>query len=347
MTYCIGIALEDQAILIADSLITSSQPPSSSQTTLGQAQEQDPQGFYVEESGMKIHRLSEDCAAAFAGDVDVAMAILRCLLDSNANAANLPQNLKIAATSVGPFHKDQYVELIFAVTNGEKHCIGKWDTNSETLRLEPGISWTGSGGEFVSRNVPSLLVKSSYEFEVSDASRLAILVSIAQCFFFWHSQMNDGIGGVFYGASVNGSGFQWCPDMMYFPIAPDRMIRPIATSHLCDGIAVASSYSNQKKFIGTNLFEGALPSQDRLRQLDKSVESDSIDRVVFFNETEERIAFLDKTCWSGELPYSKSTNSDGLDQLGWKNELKDFIFPSNLNNGLKRPFMITNLYEVK
>ncbi len=78
MTYCLGWKYGGSAYLIADSAATGLTPPYVARSSFDELHD-NVRGEYVQESLLKIVRLSDKCAAAYSGDVATASNMLSVL----------------------------------------------------------------------------------------------------------------------------------------------------------------------------------------------------------------------------------------------------------------------------
>lgn len=221
--------------IIADAAATSRRanapPPASPYSFFEQLHEFDE--HWVEESVMKVCRVSPTELAAFAGDRATGVRVLRVLRDF----ADLPlsERLYIAAESLD----NGSCDFVVASVAGGEPRLQTWSSRQPhaltTVQADGAIIF-GSGAEVFGGYLEELLTAgiragwTETEFPVMMSAGL-------QAFAMQQNPEVTGVSGMFVGATLSGAAMTWLPDLTFLIYDPTELA---AGGHLQATSVIAS-----------------------------------------------------------------------------------------------------------
>jgi hypothetical protein len=132
MTYCFAWKYQDAVFLIADTLVTQNIPADADRatTSLGEPHRQLGPNEFVQERQLKLRELKKGVVVAFAGNVQLAIAITDFMQDNISRVKRAVDVFEMVKASFGPFNQSRGVQILLVQGSEDGECaITKWDTD--------------------------------------------------------------------------------------------------------------------------------------------------------------------------------------------------------------------------
>ena len=287
MSVCIAWTKNNKSYLIADTLASSTQNITLSKTTSFLQRKETRDGYYVEESCLKIFQISEDFAIAVAGDVPSYYEVIEWIYTlSEYNSIHrildlLQENFQ---------HLLPNIEMIFLYKENQHNKIFVWDGKTLYHPTDPTIPiFIGSGAQ------NSKFVKAMKESICSnkddDANMyLAFLISFAQCLSMKLKTIRLGFGGTFYGLFLS-SKIQWMRDLEYVLLDNNGSVsQSISVIARKSSIMLSSSIEGTTRIFANNfLYSEWFSEYHNVRSIIKAVDTKEAFYYIFFGLKSNRI----------------------------------------------------------
>lgn len=220
MTYCVGLRTKTGVFVGADSVFSSASPSahtlaSSSRTAFGELQgDVGPDGSrYVSEEGLKVS-IGSDTVVGFAGDVEIARAVIRNYFDGRKAGFGARESVHSALVSVTPCEKE--AEILFAFYEFEQPCLVHINTLDQSSVEVDGLVQLGSEladgqhewtEKFVSLNLEQLERLGTHPLHTERA--FTNFLALLQSYGVHDHLLQHGVGGAFVAAWVTPTGARW------------------------------------------------------------------------------------------------------------------------------------------
>ena len=252
MTYCIGWKYGEAVYLVADSLVTKKTPSVSPVSSFGEVHGVS-DGWFVEESLLKLVRAADDCAIAYSGSVDVCISIVEFVAAHYCGAVNIESVLQSVSNSLGPFADVDFSSILIAL-NGEAGArLIEWNTSVGMVQSDAEFAEIGSL-DSPANQIPRMLLSFFRERHLPEAHSLAAITAMAQSFGIHYDHLSQGVGGAFCGLSVGAGGVKWQRDTRFF-LYDDEMSNVSRVSVIVrdDSLALHSSRTNEASVFMTSV----------------------------------------------------------------------------------------------
>jgi hypothetical protein len=252
MTYCIGWRYGESVYLVADSLVTKETPSVSPISSFGEVHVGS-EGWFVEESLLKLMRVADDCAIAYSGSVDVSISIVEFISTHYCDAMNIEMLLQSASNSLGPFSEFDSSSLLIALSGEKGPRLIEWNTSAGIVQSDAEFAEIGSLCSPVIQ-IPRMLLSFFRERDLPEEHSLAAITAMVQSFGIHYDHLSQGVGGVFCGLSVSASGVKWQRDTRFI-LYDDEMSNVSRVSVIVrdDSLALHSSRTNEASVFMTSV----------------------------------------------------------------------------------------------
>lgn len=244
MTYCAGWKYENSIYLLGDTAATKPSSPTTVRSSFGQFHDK-VRGAYVEESLLKLIPLAPGIAVAFAGNVQIASAVIAFLKEHYPYAVSLESLFASLNASLGPFDLSRHVELLLASSpdNAETRLI-HWDTVHGLDTNKSDYYQIGSLSSYHAAFTPqvlSILAKG----RLAQDRILPTLTGIVQSYGIYDNLINMNVGGLIFGLRVYAGETIWQEDTNFVLYDPSLTnIAYISAFARDDALIVNSSITN-------------------------------------------------------------------------------------------------------
>ena len=214
MTYCFAWKYQDAVFLIADTLVTQSFPADRHMTSTGEIQRQVCRSEFVHERLLKVREIKAGTAVAFAGDVQLAIAITDFIQENIGNVTVPADVCRMVEASFGPFVTGRDVEILLIDAAGDGRClIAKWDTN-DGYREEAQCAHIGSLASDQAHRIEELFRRLMADKSPSKVAMLlaglAFVISLSR-----HEDLiRQYVGGMVCGLWVQRAKTNWQDDLV-------------------------------------------------------------------------------------------------------------------------------------
>lgn len=221
MTYCIGWKYNNTIFLVADSVQTGNQIPSTEYSSFGELHQQ-VNGYVVEEALLKIVPISENCVISFAGDdVGLAFNIIKHIKEFYATCQqDINEILLSVRNSLWPLRKNEcgkeaYVELIIGIYHNNRPQLLKWNTKNpnhvEFTEDFCSIGCLTNNYDTKIKNMLNDLTQKKY----NEDDLLAGIITTLQIYGMKDKLIEKYVGGNFSGIRITNQGVFWQKDITY------------------------------------------------------------------------------------------------------------------------------------
>ncbi|CAD6874852.1 hypothetical protein [Methylomonas fluvii] len=243
MTYCLGWKYGGSVYLIADSAATGFAHPHAARSSFDELHDS-VRGEFVQESLLKLVRLSDKRAATYSGDVAIATDLLSILKQRCEYGDSIQIALTSAAASVGPFTSERPVSLLIAEHGEQGPSLKLWHSVQPGDISEVAIGEIGSLQTYHSdfaKTALSLLCRGNIE----ERRLLPIVSAVVQTYGVHDNLIQQNIGGLIFGLQVCSEGVVWQEDTNYF-LYPDTIspLTYVSAFARDDVVVVNSSVTN-------------------------------------------------------------------------------------------------------
>lgn len=247
MTYCFAWKYGDNVYLLGDTAMTKSSLPKFEKSSFDQLHDK-VRGEYVEESLLKIVPIAPDTAIAFAGDVQLATAIIEFLKENLCSAETFADLFRKVNASLGPFDPKQTVELLlaYAPSNGEPQLI-HWDSRHGLDTNQSDYYTIGSLTSYHAALTP-LVLSTLVDNKLASDRVLPTMTAIVQSYGIHNNLIEQNVGGIIFGLRVCNGEIIWQEDtnfVLYNPTAENLAgLNYISAFIRNDVLVVNSSFTN-------------------------------------------------------------------------------------------------------
>lgn len=256
MTYILGWKNDDNVFLAADSATTAlGTTPTTNIThsSFGEQHTINERGV-VEETMLKLCCVSNKAIVAMAGDISLAVETVRVFETALKTCANIKEAFEKAICSCGPYSKDTDVGLIMGCMDKGKTRLYSYNSKRANKVFEHDTFTQLGSIKGVYPTLTEKIVKCFIERKLPGKCMQIAVTAILQSYGILDILMNMGVGGVFFGLSINSSGIHWQPDTSYVLYSPDFSDQDSITVIARDGIlAVRSSVIDFNKLFANNV----------------------------------------------------------------------------------------------
>lgn len=330
MTHCIGWKHKGHVYLIADTAVTRPDKPLTPISSFGELHDAVRNG-HVEEALLKILRVSDSTAIAYAGNVALAIEIGTFLKDHYSSHKSIDDLMKSMETSLGPFNAVQKVDLLIADYRANAADLILWSTSTCLIKRDSNFFEIGSLSTFHSELAKTTLSALSHEHTESE-KLLSIISAVVQTYGIHDNMIQQNIGGLIFGVHVGPDGAKWQEDTNYLLYDEGlRKIDYISAFVRDETLIVNSSYTNEIRIYAhstaiTNIHEWQRHWRAYIQQ---HINSDKYKYWVFISTKEKVITII------GRSNLGEACKYFSLNHLG--NGNFDFGFSPELMEELKRP----------
>ncbi|MBD2536920.1 hypothetical protein H6G97_50000 [Nostoc flagelliforme FACHB-838] len=247
MTYCFAWKYGDTVYLLADTAATKSSLPNFDKSSFGQLHDK-VRGEYVEESLLKIVPIAPDTAIAFAGDVQLATAIIEFLKENFCSAETFANLFGKVNASFGPFDPKRPVELLlaYAPSNGDPKLI-HWNSKHGLDSNQFDYYTIGSLTSYHAALTP-LVLSMLVNGKLASGRILPILIAIVQSYGIHSNIIEQNVGGIIFGLRVCNGKIIWQEDtnfVLYNSTAEKFETFDLISAFVRDNVVVVnSSFTN-------------------------------------------------------------------------------------------------------
>lgn len=250
MTYCLGWKTKNSVFIAADSAvtITSTSAPSATLSTFGEISYSN-NITHVYEGLLKIC-VVDRAIVAFSGCMQTAINVIKTFEQFIKINPNIPEVLRRAVLSSGPYTKDNDIALILGYydKNGPILISYNQDGKGSVVHHDQCVQ-VGSIGS-IYRVSSEIVIKTFLQGNLGDEHMLAAVTAVLQSYGIFDQMMRMNVGGVFFGASVDASGVSWQRDTSYFLYPPNLSIAHFISVYSIDNaLAIASSFVGNRVFM--------------------------------------------------------------------------------------------------
>ena len=234
----------ESVYILGDTLITKSSQPNTKISSFGQLHDK-VRCEYVEESLLKIVPIAPDIVVAFAGDVDLATALIEFLKENLYKTETFERLFDSVNVSLGPFSKDRQVELLLAHSSvNRKTILIKWDTVHGFDDTKSDYYQIGSLTSYHAALTPMALSIFANGNLPQDRI-LAMLTSVVQSYGVHDNLIDQNIGGIIFGLFVHNGNITWQEDTNFILYDPDIKIVNFISAFVRDNVLIVnSSFTN-------------------------------------------------------------------------------------------------------
>lgn len=220
MTYCAGWKYENSVYLLGDTAVTKLSPPSTERTSFGQLHDH-VRGEYVEEALLKIVPIAPGTAVAFAGNVELAGAVIDFLKEQLPHSLNLESLFDSLSANLGPFVSHRHVELLLASSpDNAETSLMHWDSIYGLDTQKSDYYQIGSLTSYHAALTPqvlSILVNG----KLASDRILPMLTAVVQSYGIHNNIIDMNVGGLIFGLRVSAGESIWQEDtnfVLYDPL---------------------------------------------------------------------------------------------------------------------------------
>lgn len=344
MTYCAGWKYQDAVYLLADTAITKSTKPTTTQSSFGQLHDE-VRGEYVEEGLLKLVPLNFGAAAAFAGDVDLGTSCLEFLRDRMTRKTSPRDLLRGLMVSLGPFPAERRVEILLAFTDeAGRSDLVHWDSLRGLDPTESDYYQIGSLTSYHAAITPeliSLFVSGSLDTE----KMLSVVSAIVQSYGIHDDLIRMNVGGLVFGVMSRLGTVTWQPDTNFVLYSLDFSFRAVITAIARENMLVlSSSITDDTRIIANSISmsRADILTEDWLQKAKREVDSGATPLWVFISTVGRVITLIFRADISKQSRFVQFTNLGGGNfDLGMSPDLMELLHrPLEDRNDGSLPFRL-------
>lgn len=271
MTYCFAWKYQDAVCLIADTLVTQCVPADADRptTSTGEPHRQLRATEFVQERQLKFRELKQGVAVAFAGNVQLALAITDFMQDNIGSVKNPADLFQKVEASFGPFDSARVVQMLLVqgMENGEC-AITKWDSRSggQDAAQSAHIGSLASGrADWMADRFQRLVARQTMSKEAMLLAGMVFVMSLSR-----HEDLiRENVGGVVCGLWVQRGKTLWPDDLVVVCHHGLASIKGKISIHAREGsVYINSTYLGTTSSLFINIHSG-VPTADIKQAWDK------------------------------------------------------------------------------
>ena len=337
MTYILGWKNDDNVFLAADSATTALGTTPTTNITHSSFGEQHTinEREVVEETMLKLCCVNSKAIVAIAGDINRALEIVKTFESALKNYANIKEAFEKAICSCGPYLKDTDVGLIMGCMDKGKTKLYSYNSKRANEVFEHDTFTQLGSIKGVYPTLTEEIVKCFIERKLPGKHMLIAVTAILQSYGIFDKLMNVGVGGVFFGLSINYSGIHWQPDTSYILYSPDFSEKDFITVIARDGIlAVDTSINNTNKLFANTVNSPFCRPEDlnaiRLK-LREFFDTGKSDFYIWLSKKDRLITVVNANGKYFSQYMKISTNGHGYFDIAFSEKLKKILEVPNRN----------------
>ncbi|WP_335086210.1 hypothetical protein [Nostoc sp.] len=328
MTYCVGWKYGGAVYLLGDTAATKPLPSSTDQSSFGQLHDK-VRGEYVEESLLKVVPIAPDTAIAFAGEVQLATAIIEFLKENFCSTETFTHLFKKVNASLGPFDPKRPVALLlaYAPSNVEPQLI-HWDSTHGLDSRQSDYYEIGSLTSYHAALTPQVLSILA-NGQLAPDRILPMLIAVVQSYGIHNNLIEQNVGGIIFGLRVYKGEITWQEDTNFVLYDPTfASLAYISAFVRNDVLVVNSSLTNDIRAFAHSVSTPSIQAWQKSWNpfVVSHINSDKYRYWVFLCTGARVITVLRRDRFDSENKYfSLQYSGDGNFSFGLSPELKALL----------------------
>ena len=344
MTYILGWKNDDNVFLAADSASTTLGTTPSTNITHSSFGEQHIVGEHgvVEETTLKLCRVGQKAIVAIAGNTKCAFETVKTFKTALKIYADVKEAFEKAIYSCEPYPKDTDVGLIMGCMDKGKARLYSYDSRRADGISEHDVFTQLGSIKGLYRGLTKRITELFLEKRLPRKDMLIAVTALLQSYGIFDVLMNMGVGGVFFGLSINSSGVYWQPDTSYILYTPNFSQKDlIAVIARDDIVVVDSSINNYNKLFANTVNLPLLAPEDlntKRLELRKFLDTGESDFYVWLSKKDRLITVVNANGRYFSRYMKISPDGHGRFDFGFSEKLRRILETPNRDFDKGLPF---------